>query len=270
MALAHTVASKVESAYRRGDLFEKRRKLMTTWEAYCTKQSAHVVPFARREQISTRLGRRALKSWNSTDLACPPPETLGDGSAEESPNSKSESSAWCQSIEVVIDVLKAEAKIPTAAKESIRAWLTAAIERARREPELRRLVPFDRNSAQEGSGQGKFTPEGTRGTGAPSGRIKSDSTPSTCECSAEPTTTPSANILRVRSLGFLRFQLNGLPIGDPVRVAASRSKEWVFPEENFLPIVMENRSDGICSLRFCHGGLSIGWSSGRVSGQSRP
>ncbi len=30
-ALAHTLASKVEAAYRRGDLFEKRRPLMAAW-----------------------------------------------------------------------------------------------------------------------------------------------------------------------------------------------------------------------------------------------
>jgi integrase len=35
MALAHTIESEVESAYRRGDLFEKRRKLMEDWAAYC-------------------------------------------------------------------------------------------------------------------------------------------------------------------------------------------------------------------------------------------
>jgi integrase len=32
MALAHSVENKVEAAYRRGDLFEKRRELMTAWE----------------------------------------------------------------------------------------------------------------------------------------------------------------------------------------------------------------------------------------------
>jgi len=37
MALAHTVASGVEAAYRRGDLFEKRRRLMTDWAAYCDR-----------------------------------------------------------------------------------------------------------------------------------------------------------------------------------------------------------------------------------------
>jgi len=31
MALAHTVSDKVEAAYRRGDLFQKRRDLMEAW-----------------------------------------------------------------------------------------------------------------------------------------------------------------------------------------------------------------------------------------------
>jgi integrase len=35
MALAHAVGDKVEAAYRRGDLFEKRRKLMDEWAQYC-------------------------------------------------------------------------------------------------------------------------------------------------------------------------------------------------------------------------------------------
>lgn len=35
MALAHTIGNKVERAYRRGDLFEKRRRLMDEWAAYC-------------------------------------------------------------------------------------------------------------------------------------------------------------------------------------------------------------------------------------------
>jgi len=33
-ALAHTIGSKVEAAYRRGDLFDKRRALMCDWTAY--------------------------------------------------------------------------------------------------------------------------------------------------------------------------------------------------------------------------------------------
>jgi len=35
-ALAHVVGDKVEAAYRRGDLFEKRRRLMAEWGKYCT------------------------------------------------------------------------------------------------------------------------------------------------------------------------------------------------------------------------------------------
>ncbi len=35
MALAHAVGNKVEAAYRRGDLYEKRRRLMNDWAAYC-------------------------------------------------------------------------------------------------------------------------------------------------------------------------------------------------------------------------------------------
>jgi integrase len=35
MALAHAVGDRVEAAYRRGDLFEKRRQLAEAWGAYC-------------------------------------------------------------------------------------------------------------------------------------------------------------------------------------------------------------------------------------------
>jgi integrase len=40
MALAHSIPSAVEKAYRRGDLFEKRRKLMEAWAQYCGKPAA--------------------------------------------------------------------------------------------------------------------------------------------------------------------------------------------------------------------------------------
>jgi len=36
MALAHAVGDKVEAAYRRGDLLEKRQALMTAWADHCT------------------------------------------------------------------------------------------------------------------------------------------------------------------------------------------------------------------------------------------
>jgi integrase len=35
MALAHAVENKTEAAYRRTDLFEKRRRLMNAWALYC-------------------------------------------------------------------------------------------------------------------------------------------------------------------------------------------------------------------------------------------
>lgn len=35
MALAHTISSAVERAYRRGDLFDRRRQLMADWAAFC-------------------------------------------------------------------------------------------------------------------------------------------------------------------------------------------------------------------------------------------
>lgn len=34
MVLAHAVSNKVEAAYRRGDLFERRRELMDVWAAF--------------------------------------------------------------------------------------------------------------------------------------------------------------------------------------------------------------------------------------------
>jgi integrase len=42
MALAHAVGGKVEAAYRRGDLFEKRRQLASAWARFCTSPSAAV------------------------------------------------------------------------------------------------------------------------------------------------------------------------------------------------------------------------------------
>jgi integrase len=48
MALAHTIENKVEEAYRRGDLFEKRKKLMQAWTDYCNTpvRQADVVLFS--------------------------------------------------------------------------------------------------------------------------------------------------------------------------------------------------------------------------------
>ena len=53
-ALAHVAGDKIEAAYQRGDVFDKRRKLMEAWAAYCvspaTVSTAKVVPI--REAVS--------------------------------------------------------------------------------------------------------------------------------------------------------------------------------------------------------------------------
>jgi integrase len=36
-ALGHTISNAVERAYRRGDLFEKRKRLMDSWADYCSR-----------------------------------------------------------------------------------------------------------------------------------------------------------------------------------------------------------------------------------------
>jgi integrase len=50
MALAHTVSGKVEAAYRRGDLFEKRRCLMDAWAEFVLGGSTSPRVFALRSR----------------------------------------------------------------------------------------------------------------------------------------------------------------------------------------------------------------------------
>jgi integrase len=47
-ALAHAVESRVEAAYRRSDLLEKRRKLMEAWAGFCGGLGGKVVPMTRQ------------------------------------------------------------------------------------------------------------------------------------------------------------------------------------------------------------------------------
>jgi integrase len=56
MALAHAVSDKTEAAYRRSDLFEKRRKLMDAWASYCDKglSRAEVIRLRPRARSSAR------------------------------------------------------------------------------------------------------------------------------------------------------------------------------------------------------------------------
>jgi integrase len=53
-ALWHAVADKVEASYRRGDLFEKRRRLMADWAKYC----ASPVVVKSATVVSIRQGRK--------------------------------------------------------------------------------------------------------------------------------------------------------------------------------------------------------------------
>jgi hypothetical protein len=45
-ALAHALPNKVEAAYQRSDLLEKRRRLMAEWAAFCGRRmiAGEVVP----------------------------------------------------------------------------------------------------------------------------------------------------------------------------------------------------------------------------------
>lgn len=46
-ALAHTIPSTTEAAYRRRDMLDRRRPMMDDWARYCQGQTGNVVPFTR-------------------------------------------------------------------------------------------------------------------------------------------------------------------------------------------------------------------------------
>jgi integrase len=55
MALAHTIGNKAEAAYRRGDMFEKRCRLMADWASYCGTLHAtgsNVTPLRASEAVA--------------------------------------------------------------------------------------------------------------------------------------------------------------------------------------------------------------------------
>ncbi len=57
-ALAHLIPDKVEAAYRRGDLFEKRRRLMTDWAEFCGRVAP---PIDSDEVMPLRSGAEAAR-----------------------------------------------------------------------------------------------------------------------------------------------------------------------------------------------------------------
>jgi integrase len=51
MALAHTISDKVEAAYRRGDMMDKRRQMMNDWAKFCAlvETTGDVIPMTRKK-----------------------------------------------------------------------------------------------------------------------------------------------------------------------------------------------------------------------------
>lgn len=49
-ALAHAIHNESEAAYRRGDMLERRRKMMSDWARFCAGETAAVIPFGMSAQ----------------------------------------------------------------------------------------------------------------------------------------------------------------------------------------------------------------------------
>ena len=62
IALAHTVADKVEAAYRRSDMFEKRQLLMADWARYCQSTVGQVKLSANLRKVRSPDSKRASLS----------------------------------------------------------------------------------------------------------------------------------------------------------------------------------------------------------------
>ena len=66
MAMAHTVDDKVEAAYRRSDMREKRRRMMADWAAYCGGKAAggnNVVRIGGRKKLPTPRNLLSFESF---------------------------------------------------------------------------------------------------------------------------------------------------------------------------------------------------------------
>jgi integrase len=74
MALAHAVGDKVEAAYRRGDLFEKRKRLMDDWAAFCGKpagraRNATPIRTERAGNVVTLGVQASVQSFDARSIA---------------------------------------------------------------------------------------------------------------------------------------------------------------------------------------------------------
>jgi len=64
MALAHAIGDKVEAAYRRGDLFNRRSEMMHAWERFCAGQSSEAVAKPPRPNPDSA----PLFTWKDSDI----------------------------------------------------------------------------------------------------------------------------------------------------------------------------------------------------------
>jgi hypothetical protein len=72
-SLAHTIGGKVEQAYRRGDLFDKGRRLMQQWATFCTTAPGARAGSQRHAASSESLGLPAVPK------GVPPHQRSGGG-----------------------------------------------------------------------------------------------------------------------------------------------------------------------------------------------
>ena len=55
MALAHNITNKVEAAYRRGNLLQKRRELMQSWDNFLQGNEIKVITIHNKQRVQTRM-----------------------------------------------------------------------------------------------------------------------------------------------------------------------------------------------------------------------
>lgn len=60
-ALAHVLENKVEAAYRRSDLFEKRRQLMDAWAAYCEPRATADEQSSENTQLGSKTNMQEVQ-----------------------------------------------------------------------------------------------------------------------------------------------------------------------------------------------------------------
>jgi hypothetical protein len=51
-AMGHQVGTQVERAYRRTDVLDKRRQLMSAWAQWCEPKAANVLAFVKSDGVA--------------------------------------------------------------------------------------------------------------------------------------------------------------------------------------------------------------------------